>query len=120
MGSWSRELSRGRGVILGRGLHVIRANSRLYCYLPVQSAKKKLACKQAVPNPPPPRQPREPGESLLASYQEIKYRGLSKWNFEYFNSDDIRRSTSEALNLGYKLDFGRFLGQPFIINFHPT
>lgn len=116
MGSWSREMLKGGGLILGRSLHVIRANGRLHCYPPVQSAKKKLACEQAVPPP----QPREPRESLLAGYQEIEYRELSKWNFDYFNSGDIRRSTSEALNLGYKLDFGRFLGQPFIINFHPT
>ena len=45
MGSWSREMSKGGGLILGRSLHVIRANGRLHCYPPVQSAKKKLACK---------------------------------------------------------------------------
>ena len=73
MDSWSRELSRGRGVILGRGLHVIRANSRLYCYLPVQSAKKKLACKQAVPNPPPPvpASPGNPGRACLQATKRL-------------------------------------------------
>ena len=112
MGSWSREMSRGRGVILGRGLHVIRGNGRLHFYLLVQSAKKKLACKQAVP----PHSPGNPGRACLQATKKLNTGGY----LNYFNSDDIRRSTSEVLNLGYKLDFGRFLGQPFNINVHPN
>lgn len=116
MGSWSRAMSKGGGLILGRSLHVIRANGTGFTVTTSSVGQEKISVQVSSPTP----QPREPGESLLAGYQEIEYRGLSKWNFDYFNSDDIRRSTSEALNVGYKLDLGRFLGQPFIINFHST
>ena len=67
MGSWSRETSRGEGLILGRSLHVIRANSRLHCYLPVQSAKKTLACKQAIP----PHSPGNPGRACLHATKRL-------------------------------------------------